>query len=132
MSNIIQNRSSIIDSSSGEIVMGDLEVLEEDLDSNYEPTFQEIEEYAQYLGMDPGDDTELYYIAKEGLKAPLPGNWKPCKAADNQIYYFNFETKELQKEHPCDDHYKKQFMREKETRITKREEKTLKKEMKRH
>jgi len=83
MANIIQNRANIVDSSSGEIVMGDLEVLEDDLDSNYEPTFQEIEEYAQYLGMDPGDDQEMYYIAKEGLKAPLPGNWKPCKASDN-------------------------------------------------
>jgi centrosomal protein CEP164 len=71
--------------------------------------------------MDPGDDQQLYYIAKEGLKAPLPSNWKPCKAGDNQIYYFNFETKELQKEHPCDDHYKKQFMREKENRIQERE-----------
>jgi hypothetical protein len=36
--------------------MGNLEVLEEDLDSNYEPTEQEIEEYAQYLGMDMSED----------------------------------------------------------------------------
>ena len=61
--------------------MGNLEVLEEDLDSNYEPTDQEIEEYAQYLGMDMSEDQQLFYIAKEGLKAPLPSTWKPCKVS---------------------------------------------------
>ena len=29
----------------------------------------EIEEYAQYIGMDPEIDKSLLYIAKEGLKA---------------------------------------------------------------
>ena len=61
---MIQNASSLVDSSSGEVIMGDLEVLEEDLDSNYEPTQQEIEEYAQYLGMDPVEDEHLLWIAE--------------------------------------------------------------------
>ena len=46
MPTMIQNASSLVDSSSGEVIMGNLEVLEEDLDSNYEPTEQEIMEYA--------------------------------------------------------------------------------------
>ena len=29
------------------------------------------------------EDMDLFYIAKEGLKAPLPSTWKPCKAGDN-------------------------------------------------
>ncbi len=29
-------------------------------------------EYAEYLGVDPVEDKHLLYIAKEGLKAPLP------------------------------------------------------------
>ena len=33
---------------------------------------EEIEEYAKYLGMDMKEDRDLFYIAKEGLKAPLP------------------------------------------------------------
>jgi len=33
---------------------------------------EEIEEYAKYLGMDMQQDRDLFYIAKEGLKAPLP------------------------------------------------------------
>jgi len=37
----------------------------------------------------------LFYIAKEGLKAPLPDKWKPCKSPGGQIYYYNFSTKEL-------------------------------------
>jgi len=92
--------------------MGNLEEWEEDLDSNYEPTAKEIEGYAKYMGMDMGEDHELFYIAKEGLKAPLPSTWKPCKVGDNK-YYFNFGTKEIQEEHPCDDYYKKLFIREK-------------------
>ena len=30
----------------------------------------EIPEYAKWLGMDPEEDKDLFYIAKEGLKAP--------------------------------------------------------------
>ena len=69
--------------------------MKEELPEDYDPTPEEIEEYARYLGMDMVKDRELFYIAKEGLKAPLPGPWKPCKSQDNQIYYYNFETKEL-------------------------------------
>jgi hypothetical protein len=28
--------------------------------------------------MDPYEDREFFYIAREGLKAPLPNPWKPC------------------------------------------------------
>ena len=38
-------------------------------------------------------DRELFWIAKEGLRAPLPENWKPCKTTDtDEIYYFNFQS----------------------------------------
>jgi centrosomal protein CEP164 len=68
------------------------EIMEEELDEDYEPTLEEIEEYAKYLGMDMKDDRHLFYIAKEGLKAPLPDPWKPCRSPDGNIYYFNFES----------------------------------------
>ncbi|CBJ28073.1 conserved unknown protein [Ectocarpus siliculosus] len=43
--------------------------------------------------MELQDDLDLFWIAKEGLKAPLPENWKPCKTVDtDEIYYFNFAT----------------------------------------
>jgi centrosomal protein CEP164 len=53
-------------------------ILEEDIDDNYEPTTAEIDEYAQWLGMTE-EDQDLMWIAREGLKAPLPEHWKPCK-----------------------------------------------------
>jgi len=67
-------------------------VLEEEMDENYEPTDQEIAEYAEWLGMDVEDDKELLWIAKEGLKAPLPNPWKPCQTQEGEIFYFNFEV----------------------------------------
>ena len=57
-------------------------ILEEEIDPNYIPTEEEIIEYAKWLGMDLEKDKDLFYIAKEGLKAPLPENWKPCKTTD--------------------------------------------------
>jgi centrosomal protein CEP164 len=85
------------------------EIMEEELDEDYDPTDDEILEYAKYLGMDLNLDRDLFYVAKEGLKAPLPDSWKPCKSPRGQIYYFNFESHELQKEHPCDDYYRKYY-----------------------
>ena len=67
-------------------------ILEEEFDPNYEPTEDEILEYAQFLQMDLQDDEDLFWIAREGLKAPLPEPWKPCKTETNEVYYFNFEN----------------------------------------
>ena len=60
------------------------------------------------------EDRQYFGIAREGLKSVMPDGWKPCKAGDGTISYCNLETSELRKEHPCDDFYRKQFMREKE------------------
>lgn len=82
---------------------GDSIVLEEEIDPSYEPTQEEVLEYAKWLGMDTVEDSDLLYIAREGLKAPLPDKWKPCKTGDTEeVYYFNFETGESTWDHPCD------------------------------
>lgn len=52
--------------------MGDSIILEEEIDPNYEPTQEEVVEYAKWLGMDLEADKDILWIAKEGLKAPLP------------------------------------------------------------
>ena len=52
-------------------------ILEENVDENYEPTQAEIDEYAKWLGMQSPADDDLIWIAREGLKAPLPEHWKP-------------------------------------------------------
>jgi len=98
--------------SGGAVGLDGFEFMEEELDDDYNPTQEEIEEYARFLGMDLREDRDLFYIAKEGLKAPLPGSWKPCKSPKQTVYYFNFESKVLQKEHPCDDYYRQLFLEE--------------------
>jgi len=76
-------------------------------DTEYEPTEEEVVEYATWLGMDKHEDKALFWIAREGLKAPLPDDWKPCKTMDTlEIFYFNFETGESSWDHPCDAYYR--------------------------
>jgi centrosomal protein CEP164 len=92
---------------------GDSVVLEEELPENYEPTEEEILEYASWLGMDVEQEKELFWIAREGLKAPLPEHWKPCKTNEGEIYYFNFATGDSVWDHPCDAYYKNLYADEK-------------------
>jgi len=58
--------------SGGAVGLDGFEFMEEELDDDYNPTAEEVEEYARFLGMDISEDPDLFYIAKEGLKAPLP------------------------------------------------------------
>ena len=88
-------------------------ILEEDIDEDYEPTPEEIQEYAEWLGMHSPEDDDLRWIAREALKAPLPEHWKPCKTNDGEIYYFNFASGESVWDHPCDEYYKKLYEEEK-------------------
>jgi hypothetical protein len=37
----------------------------------------ELLEYATWLGMNLPEESELLWVAREGLKAPLPEHWKP-------------------------------------------------------
>lgn len=66
--------------SGGAVGLDGFEFMEEELDDNYNPDQGEIEEYARFLGMEIDEDEDLFYIAKEGLKAPLPASWRPCKS----------------------------------------------------
>jgi len=93
---------------------GQAVVLTEEIDADYEPTDQELQEYAEWLGMDIEEDKDLMWIARAGLKAPLPHPWKPCQTAeDGEIFYFNFETGESVWDHPCDDYHRQLYEREK-------------------
>ena len=81
------------------------EVLEE-AGSDYVPAHEEIVEYARWLGIRPDEDASMLWIAKEGLAASLPPDWKPCRTGDGQVYYFNFATGESDWDHPCDGIYR--------------------------
>ena len=47
-------------------------IMNEEIDEDYEPNEEELLEYAKFLGMEFPEDNEYLYIAREGLKAPLP------------------------------------------------------------
>ncbi|CAG9326172.1 unnamed protein product [Blepharisma stoltei] len=84
-------------------------ILDEEIDEAYEPTQEEILDYAKWLGMKLPEDKDFLYIAKEGLKAPLPEPWKACQNKEGEIYFFNFQTGESVWDHPCDKYYKDLF-----------------------
>eukprot|EP00948_MAST-09A_sp_MAST-9A-sp1_P001579 g1579.t1 len=101
---------------------GDSIVLEEEIDPNYEPTQEEVVEYAKWLGMDIEHDQDLLWIAREGLKAPLPPHWKPCKTTDTEeVYYFNFSDGKSTWDHPCDEHYRELYAKEKRKKTARHE-----------
>lgn len=81
-------------------------VLDNHYDPDYEPTEAEILEYGKWLGLELPADADLLTIAREGLKAPLPENWKACKSEKGELYYFNFKTGASIWDHPMDEWYK--------------------------
>lgn len=89
-------------------------ILETHQDPSYEPSQSEIVEYGKWLGMQLPGDEHLLWIAREGLKAPLPEHWKACKSEKGELYYFNFKSGQSIWDHPLDDHYKELFKKEKE------------------
>ncbi|XP_062521452.1 centrosomal protein of 164 kDa-like isoform X2 [Corticium candelabrum] len=94
--------------------MGKQVVLQEEYNENYEPTTEELLEYCKQIGLDPKEDPDLMWIAREGLKAPLPSNWKPVKDSDTEdVYYFNFTSGASTWDHPCDEYYQKLLEKEK-------------------
>ncbi|KAJ8034200.1 hypothetical protein HOLleu_20940 [Holothuria leucospilota] len=97
------------------MMVGNQLVLEEDYDENYQPTEEDILEYAQVVGINPDTEPELMWIAREGINAPLPNDWKPCQdTGGGDIYYFNFATGESMWDHPCDEFYRSMVAEERE------------------
>ena len=40
--------------------------------------------------MDLEKDQDLFWVAREGLMAPLPKNWKPCKTKDTEVNHYAY------------------------------------------
>ncbi|XP_063349196.1 E3 ubiquitin-protein ligase NEDD4-like isoform X6 [Pelmatolapia mariae] len=89
-------------------------ILKEEYDENYIPSEQEIQEYAREIGIDPDNEPELLWLAREGIVAPLPPEWKPCQDVTGDIYYFNFSTGQSTWDHPCDELYRRLVAQERE------------------
>ena len=91
-------------------------VLDEEIDENFVPSEEEIHEYAKAIGLDPKKDADLLWIAREGINAPLPAQWKPCQNSNGDLYFFNFTTGQSMWNHPCDEFYRKMATAEKDKR----------------
>ncbi|KAM5226968.1 centrosomal protein of 164 kDa isoform 8-T8 [Hipposideros larvatus] len=94
------------------IRIGDQLVLEEDYDENYIPSEQEVLQFAREIGIDPVKEPELMWLAREGIVASLPEEWKPCQDITGEIYYFNFANGQSMWDHPCDEHYRNLVIQE--------------------
>ncbi|KAL9704229.1 hypothetical protein quinque_007747 [Culex quinquefasciatus] len=79
--------------------------------STYEPSKEEILEYAVKIGIDPENETNLIYLARQGLLHPLPENWKPCYSKQvKAYYYYDRYTRKSQWEHPIDVLYRQKVV----------------------
>ena len=79
--------------------------------------------------MDIERESELFWIARDSLKAPLPKDWKPwyylfikSQSEDGNIYYFNFVTGESIWDHPCDETFREMYKTEKEKLVKSKEQ----------
>ncbi|RNF08295.1 hypothetical protein TraAM80_02801 [Trypanosoma rangeli] len=93
-------------------------VLPDPCDSSSVPTQEEIEEYAEWLGIDLEKEPSLLWVAREGLRTPLPAEWKACRTGEGEVYYFNFLTGESKWEHPTDEAFKEKVMEERAKLMT--------------
>ncbi|KPI89061.1 hypothetical protein ABL78_1797 [Leptomonas seymouri] len=87
-------------------------ILPANYGQDYEASEGELEEYAEFIGIDVAKEPELMWIAKEGLRAPLPDGWRACQTDDSEVYYFNFQTGDSLWDHPMDEHYKEKVITE--------------------
>ncbi|XP_051668165.1 centrosomal protein of 164 kDa [Manacus candei] len=117
----------------GAVRIGTQLILEEDYNDSYVPDEQEIRNFAPIIGIDPEKESELLWLARECLVAPLPPDWKPCQDTTGDVYYFNFATGQSMWEHPCDEQYRELVVREREKLLAQgslRKEKKEKKQKK--
>ncbi|CAD5115821.1 DgyrCDS4761 [Dimorphilus gyrociliatus] len=89
-------------------------ILEEEYDEDYQPTEDDIREYASVIGINPDTEPELMWLARDGITAALPDHWKPCQDERGEIYYFNFQTGASIWDHPCDELYKERVQKERQ------------------
>ena len=51
-----------------------------------------MSEYAQYLGLVPGVDGEILWVAEQALLAPVPEGWRITEDHLGRAFYINTDT----------------------------------------
>eukprot|EP00241_Pyramimonas_parkeae_P016394 CAMPEP_0114291370 /NCGR_PEP_ID=MMETSP0059-20121206/8450_1 /TAXON_ID=36894 /ORGANISM="Pyramimonas parkeae, Strain CCMP726" /LENGTH=457 /DNA_ID=CAMNT_0001412863 /DNA_START=24 /DNA_END=1397 /DNA_ORIENTATION=- len=70
------------------------------------PTPKEVSEYAEYLGLVPGEDGPLLWVAELALCAPVPEGYRELEDHLGKTFYLDSETNEAAWEHPFDEDYR--------------------------
>ena len=76
------------------------EVVFDELDSNYFPSDDEIEEMADNLGVNLDIHPEYRSIVVRAIREPLPSRYCYLKTKSNDIYIIDVITQEIQQENP--------------------------------
>lgn len=98
----------------------------DDSDDDFDPKTEDIHQYCEIIGLDPERDSELLWIAKEGILAKLQPPWKAINQEGVGLYYFNFETGQSMWEHPNDEFYRHKVKTERDKKKTGRKLKPAK------
>ncbi|KAH6936459.1 hypothetical protein HPB50_017585 [Hyalomma asiaticum] len=83
-----------------------------EIGSSANATKEDIQLYAEHLGIVLPDEQNLLWIAQAGLEVSLPPPWCPVEDPQGRIYYYNSVTKETKWEHPLDSYYKAMVKKE--------------------
>lgn len=71
----------------------------------------EINAFAIKIGIKLTEEPELLYLAREGVREPLPDGWN-CATSTQPVYYYNKDTGETSWEHPNVEIYKTKVVTE--------------------
>ncbi|CAM9384131.1 unnamed protein product, partial [Choristocarpus tenellus] len=71
----------------------------------------ELVEMARKLGIRVSSDVNELWVAREALRAPLPGGWSIHTETNSKVYYHNELTGKTMWDHPLDPYYRKLYMR---------------------
>lgn len=94
------------------------EQLKKSPDFDEPPTLEEVQKFAEYMGMDIIEDNELLYIAEWALTAPLPAGWTVHLDSEGNEFYHHTATKVSQYDHPMDGKYKELYHKMKAEKAT--------------
>ena len=79
-----------------------LQLFEVEVDSELEPSADDLLEYALFLGIDPEKEEHLLPLAEEGILAKLPAEWKLCQDQKGEYLYYNQESGQISQDNPMD------------------------------
>ena len=86
---------------------GDSIILEEEIDPNYVPSQDEIDEYAKWLGMDLQQDKDLQWIAPERIESAFTRALEALQDdGHGRDLLFQLLVKKSTWDHPCDEYYR--------------------------